>query len=53
MEINDLTLRQVEEIKNLKDTCKTISEWKIAMKAKAEELGLTDQQILTVNRKLL
>jgi hypothetical protein len=50
MNINDLTLKQVAEIKNLKNTCKTIGDWKRAMKIKAEELELTDQQILAMNR---
>jgi hypothetical protein len=45
-----LTIKQVEEIKGLKDSCKTIGEWKTAMREKARELGISDQDILKANR---
>lgn len=51
MKIEDLTLKQVDEIKELKNSCKTIGEWKAAMRNKAEDLGLSDQDILAVNRR--
>ena len=46
----EITLEQVNEIQGLKDTCKTIGEWKTAMHEKAIEFNLTDQEILQINR---
>ena len=51
MKYEDLTLKQVQEIKGLKKTCSTIGEWKTAMRNKASELGLSDQDILKENRR--
>lgn len=50
MTYEDLTIKQIREIKSLKETCKTIGEWKKAMREKALELGITDQDILKANR---
>jgi hypothetical protein len=50
MKYEDLTLRQIQEIKDLKNECTTIGEWKIAMINKAAELGISHDDILKANR---
>ena len=50
MNYEDLTVRQIREIKNLKNSCKTIGDWKEAMRIKAEELQLSHDDILKANR---
>lgn len=50
MKYEDLTIKQVNEIKGLKDSCTTMDEWKHAMRNKALELGISDQDILKANR---
>lgn len=46
----DLTIHQINEIKNLKNVCNTISEWKKAMREKAIEFGITEAIVLEANR---
>lgn len=53
MTYEELTIKQVNEIKSLKDTCKNIGEWKKAMRDKAIELGISDQDVLKANRSLI
>ena len=50
MKYEDLTIKQINEIKNLKNTCKTIGEWKAAMREKAINLEISDQDVLKANR---
>lgn len=50
MKYEDLTIKQINEIKDIKNQCSTIGEWKKAMRKKAIELGLSDQDILKANR---
>jgi hypothetical protein len=50
MKYEDLTIKQISEIKSLKEICKTIGEWKRAMKSMARELEISDQDILKANR---
>ena len=51
MKINNLTIKQVKEIQNLVNVHPNdISAWKVLMMRKAKGLGLTDQEILKVNR---
>lgn len=49
MKYEDLTIKQVNEIKNLKNICKTIGEWKKAMREKAREFGISDQDVIKAN----
>lgn len=53
MKYEDLTLKQIQEIKNIQHETKSIMEWKIKMHAKAVELGLTDREIIDANRSNL
>ena len=50
MKYEDLTVKQINEIKGLKNSCKTIGEWKKSMRDKALKLGISDQDILKANR---
>lgn len=50
MPYDDLTIHQINEIKNLKNVCNTIGEWKKAMREKAIELGVTEAIVLQANR---
>jgi len=50
MKYEDLPLRQIQEIKDLKNDCMTIGEWKTAMANKAKELGISHDDILKANR---
>lgn len=50
MNYEDLTLKQINEIQDLRNTCKTFGEWKEAMRKKAQELGISDQVILRASR---
>ena len=50
MKYEDLTIKQITEIKEVKNKCTTIGEWKRLLREKAVELGLTDSEILAAYR---
>lgn len=50
MKYEDLTIKQIDEIKDIKNKYPKIFDWKEKMHAKAQELGLTDSEILKANR---
>lgn len=50
MKYEDLSIKQIHEIKSLQSTCKTIGEWKRDMRSMAQKLEITDQDILKANR---
>jgi hypothetical protein len=47
----NITIEQIQEIQDLSETCKTISGYKTAMRELANKLGLTDREILDIDRK--
>ena len=53
MSINELTVEQVRDIQSLRDKYNNDAPgWKKAMMLKAKDFGLTDSEILAVNRGL-
>ena len=50
MVYEDLPIVQIIRIKDLKNTCATIGEWKTAMSALAIELNISESDILKANR---
>ncbi len=51
MEYEDLPIKGINEIKDLKQASANIGEWKRVMRTKAVELGISDKDILRANRE--
>jgi len=49
--MDDITIKEIKEIRGFtKQYSKDIRGWKLAMHKKAVEMGITDKEILEINR---